>query len=367
MAEPRRESPRAPALGWSRLICTLSAGLSVFGPLPVRAAPGAREPVPPAAEPPHVKLTVEPAETEWTWLVHVESTDSMPIRLVGDARLLSLDITPPAAKPPKRGRVTTVHCTLPEEMRPSSDEERVQIVPPKLVYTETFDPRLYCFEPQKAHALTAGAVVVARFGFAPGHARHPAPPFVVAPADGESGRGGSKEIVSEPFTLPDSLPEFDDTRGQSPPADTSTPLPTVSTPDRIDAATLADVSLPITVTNPTPRPIRLLLRPETIAIDATGPSGTTRCQWLVIPSPIAELFTTLPPKGRSSTEVLVSTLCPAAFFDLPGLYKLRAAIDTRLASGTSIGIRSFEGEVWSPSTTLVRIHMTSRQRRSMPR
>jgi len=299
-----------------------------------------------------VKVTVEVPATGWQWLLHIESSDSVPLRVVGDARLLSLDITAPA---PTKGHAATVHCSLPPEMRPSTDEERIQIVPPNLVYTETFDPRLYCFETQKVRALQAGAIVVAHFGFAPGHARRATPPFVVAPADEEPGRGASKEIVSEPFTLPESLPTPDDPHGDSPPYDARTSPLTVSTPSRIDVATFRDITLPITVANPTPRAVTLLLRPETVAIDATGPSGTTRCQWLIIPSPIAELFTTLPPKGRASTEVLVSALCPASFFDRSGLYELRAAIDTRRASGASIGLRTFDGQVWSPSTTLVRI------------
>ncbi len=307
----------------------------------------------PASEPPRVKLTVESAATTWTWLLRVENTDSVPLRLVGDARLLSLDVNPPLLKP---GRPTTIHCTLPVEMRPSTDEESIQIVPPGLSYVETFDPRLYCFDAQSARALTPGATVVARFGFAATRRQSPSPPFVVAPMEDEPGRGSAKEIVSAPFALPESLPAVDSDHGESlgtpdaPPARLA-----VSTPIRIDAATLADLTLPITVSNPTSRSVAFLLRPETVAIDATGPSGKRRCQWLIIPSPIAELFTALPPKGRASTEVLVSSLCPRTLFDRAGLYVLRAAVDTRRASGASIGIHTFDGEAWSPSATLVRL------------
>jgi hypothetical protein len=160
--------------------------------------------------------------------------------------------------------------------------------------------------------------------------------------------------------LPETLPAADAGDGKSTPAsDGPISRLTVSTPSRIDAANFRDVTLPITVSNPTRRSVTLLLRPETIAIDATGPAGTTRCQWLVVPSPIAELFTALPPKGRASTEVLVSALCPEAFFGRSGLYTLRAAIDTRRASGASIGIHTLDGEVWSLSTTLVRIRTVS--------
>jgi hypothetical protein len=347
----------------ARAACTLGAVLWMLAAFPAKAAPlrAARIPKresPPPAQLPDVKLTVEPAEATWTWLLRLENRDSVPLRVVGDARLLSLDITPP---PPKRGRAATIHCMLPAEMRPSTDEESIQIVPPQLAYVETFDPRLYCFEAQKARALTAGATVVARFGFAPSRAGTPRPPFVVAPADAEARRGASKEVVSESLTLPESLPALDEAS-----ADAKASRLIVSTPRWIDASTSRDLTLPITVSNATPRTVTLLLRPETIAIDAAGPSGTTRCQWLIVPSPIAELFTTLPPKGRASTEVLVSVLCPRAFFDRSGLYALRAAIDTRRASGASIGIHSFDGEVWSPSTTLVRIRNVSHSAGQLP-
>jgi hypothetical protein len=341
--------------------------LTTFGALPAKAERRFRDAA--AAEPPKVKLTVEPAATGWTWIVRIENTDSVPLRVVGDARLLSLDINPPL---PKGGRPTTIHCALPAEMRPSTDEEGIQIVPPGLAYIETFDPRLYCFEAQKARALTAGATVVGRFGFGASRGRSPVPPFAIAPLDDEPARGASKEVVSLPFALPASLPAPDGAPPDGAQVDASpggaapTSRLTVSTPSRIDATNVRDLTLSVTVSNPTPRSVALLLRPETIAIDAAGPSGTTRCQWLVVPSPIAELFTTLPPKGRASTDVLVSALCPEAFFDRPGLYVLRARIDTRGASGTSIGIHTFDGEVRSPSATLVRMRTVSHNARQAP-
>jgi hypothetical protein len=301
-----------------------------------------------------VTLTVEPAEAGWTWVVRLENRDTVPLRVVGDARLLSLEIAHPPST--RKGRTRTIHCSLPPEMRPSTDEEQVQIVPPTLAYTETFDPRLYCFEMEKVRELRAGATVVAHFGFGPNRARYSAPPFVVATEDEEPGRGASKEVVSEPFILPESPRAPDADSEESALANDSHPSPLkVSTPKRVDASGLHDLTLPITVTNTSPRPVSLLLRPETLAIDVTGPSGTTRCQWLIIPSPIAELFTTLAPKESASTEVLVPTLCPSVFFDRPGLYTFRAAIDTRRASGASIGLRTFDDQVWSPSTTLVRL------------
>ena len=72
-------------------------------------------------------------------------------------------------------------------------------------------------------------------------------------------------------------------------------------------------------------------------------------------TPIVELFTTLPPKGRASTEVLVSDLCPASFLSWPGLYSLRATLDTTEASGESIGLHTFVGIATAAEPALVRI------------
>jgi hypothetical protein len=120
------------------------------------------------------------------------------------------------------------------------------------------------------------------------------------------------------------------------------------------------LTIPVTVRNTTARSIHILLRPETIGLVATGPFGTTRCQWSVSPSAIPELFTSLPPNASATTEVLVSSLCPAEFFDRTGLYALRALVDTRRVSGEPVGIRSFSGEVESTSATWVRMRTISK-------
>ena len=112
----------------------------------------------------------------------------------------------------------------------------------------------------------------------------------------------------------------------------------------------------VTVTNRSARRVSLMLRPATVAIDATNHFGVTfHCQWPRAMTPIIELFTTLPPKGRASTDVLVKDLCPAAFLSWPGLYSLRASVDTRAASGEAIGIHSFVGTATAPEPTLVRV------------
>jgi len=280
-------------------------------------------------------------------VLRIQNIDTAPLRLIANVKLLSLDVTPP-----KPSRAPTVHCQLPPEMRAGSDEEPVVVVPPQLSYVEAFDPRLYCFDARQDGALVPGATVVGHFGF-PAQRGKPAPPFVVSSEDPETERSPSKSMIGEAFVLPERASSG--TTRPSPPEDAPAPTLSVSSPARIDAVSLRNLALPVTITNPTARTVNLLFRPETIAIVATGPAGTTVCQWVVAPAPIVELFTTLPPRGHATTEVLVSSLCPATFFSRPGLYALRAKVDTSLASGASIGIRSFVGEATAKSSTLLRL------------
>jgi hypothetical protein len=315
---------------------------------------------------PHVRMTIDPSGGSHSWLLRIQNTDSIPLRLVGDARLLSLDVTP--VRKAKGARPTTLHCTLPAEMRPASDEERLVVVQPKLTYIEEFDPTLYCFDSRSDRALTAGATVVGRFGFGPRRAKA-SPPYVLSPELARE-RSPMKEILGEEFTVPEPAApnETAETAEASvdPPTreEASVSEPTLSTPARIDASSLRDLSLSVTVTNPTSRTMHLLLRAETLAIQVTGPLGATQttrlCSRFVAPTPIPELFTTLPPHARTTTEILVTSLCPSSFFKHAGLYSLRAELDTHLASGERIGIHSFVGEVEAKSPTLLRLRVPPR-------
>jgi hypothetical protein len=299
---------------------------------------------------PRMNLSVDPADPK-SWVIRLENDDMVPVRILEDWRLLSFDVTPPA---PGRGRAVTQHCALPPEMRPDTDEARHLILPPHRTYVAMIDPRAFCFGGAKERAMVAGASVVAHFGFAPDR-RPTSPPLFMAPVDIPPDRAGGKEVVSEPFNLPERPPP------PEPDASGENPTVTVSSPTRIDVANVRDLSVTVTVTNRTPRRLTLMLNPGTVAIEATNHQGNTiRCQWPNAMSPIAELFTTIPPLGHASTEVLVSDLCAPQFFGRPGLYSVRATVDTRQVSGEAIGIHSFEGEATASEPSLVRIRTPMR-------
>ena len=88
----------------------------------------------------------------------------------------------------------------------------------------------------------------------------------------------------------------------------------------------------------------------------SSPRAVRECAWSRAPgAPIAEVFTTIPPHGKASTEVLLTAICPDGTVDSAGLYTVLASVDTRHASGRSIGIQSFDERVVATRPSLVRI------------
>ncbi len=376
-------------------------------PAPATAAPaGTRPPVahvrhvvrPPPLEPdrpaPNVKLTIVAPSTRRLWAMHVENLEAVPVRLVADAHLLSFDVMAPGKEQP-------VHCILPRDMRPADDEDRVLVIPPKRSYGETFDPRLYCFGVHETPALTAGATVVAHLGWAAASG-HRSQLHVLSPIEGVSPEVGSaRELVSDTFTipadtvaapaapvasstppLPDAAPGALGDTPRPPGALGDTPKPpgapddgpkaapsspgeiTVNTapklvlelPARVDVQRPDELNVVVRLANEDTHPVTLLFRSEVVGFVAFSAGNATHCRWpSQSDSPIRELYTTLRPREKTSTTVLLPDLCGSQFFDTPGLYVLRGQLDTRHASGASIGLRTFDGQLVAQAPMLVRI------------
>jgi hypothetical protein len=318
--------------------------------------------------------------------MHVENLESVPVRLVADAHLLSFDVTAPGQEQP-------VHCVLPTDMRPADDEDRVLVLPPNRSYGEAFDPRLYCFGVNETSALTPGATVVAHLGWAPAAKRH-TQLRVVAPIDGVTPAvAGAGELVSAPFTIPaDTIVTADvpaqpvpppvsssaDPAAATPPppaSAASAPAPGVNVPRqlvlelpaRLDVERPADLGVTLHLTNEGSHPVTLLFRAEVVDFIATSAYGGTRCRWPnQSDTPIRELFTTVRPHQTLSAEVLLPELCGTQFFDTPGLYVVRGELDTRRASGASIGLSTFDGQVVAQAPMLVRVR-SAKDGRPRPR
>jgi len=303
-----------------------------------------------SAPPANATLHVTPGALGTPWTFEVTNYDDTPLRIVTDGRLLSLDLTSDDDDDddshPHHGKRAAVHCALPSELLPVTDSDRVHILGPAVTYVEVFDPRMYCFDGREAAALTPDAKLAAHLGWRTSHTS--TPPFVADQTLTGHERSGVKELTAEAVTVPDTI-------SSDPPAEHRHAL-TVRAPSHIDAESGRDLVIEVSAENTTTRPIHLMLRPETLAFEVSSSKGVRACTGKTHPaSPIAEVFTTIPPHGRASTSVLLSTICPDATFQSAGLYTVEARIDTRHASGKAIGLDTFDGVVRAGEPTLVRI------------
>jgi hypothetical protein len=291
-------------------------------------------------------------EKRGPWRMRVTNDGDVPVTLVADARLLALDVTPRSARKAE-------HCELPAEMRPQDDLGRPLVVPPHRSYAERFEPRLYCLEGARLDALAPGAMVTATLGW-PGKGTHP--PLVVSAIEGvEPGVAPSKSIRSAPIVLPD-----EPTPSPVPPRDPAAAGArneaslALTTGRSVDAASLSEIAIPVTLENKGSRAAIVRFRPETLGFDVVGPAGATHCAWPVLPSaPNRDLFTTLGAGASTSLSIVLSAYCSAHALAQSGLYVVRASLDTRGASGAEIGIRSFDGQVIATSPTAVRLRRAS--------
>jgi hypothetical protein len=334
----------------------IAALLCAVSPAAFAAPPKAppKPPTPPAP-PPSIAFTIDAPSARQAWRMKIENTGDIPVRLTADARLVELEITPPNAK-------KAIHCALPVDMRPTNDIDRALVLPAKRSYSESFDPRLYCFGTHET-ALVAGAKVVAHYGFLGIGAKapaKPAPPFVVSPFDGvEPAVAPLKTLVAAPITLTSGEPVS--------PAPTPPPLPkegddpfppklSLAVPKHVEASQPLDLAVTVTVSNDGSRPVTLLFRPETIGFDIIGPDGAMRCSWPGnAGGAVREAFTTLAPKTKQSVNVIIGAVCPDVAFNQGGLFIVRPRLDTRYIDPDP-RLHAFKGEVIGTTTTLMRIH-----------
>lgn len=299
-----------------------------------------------STNPPSVSLAITAAQPARGWTMRVTNNGLEPLRIVADARLLTLEVTP-------SGGGAVVRCALPAEMRPLTDVRRSILLVAGRSYTETFDPRLYCFAEHDSDALAAGATVVARLGFSPTAL---AAPFEVMagaePIDGGVAPSPAKEIVSAPLTLPASA-EQPAPDAVGPVSDVFPVRLTATMPARLDWSDAFEREVTIGLKNEGLRAVTLMLRTGTAGFFVETPKGNVvRCGASAMLPSIGELLTTVTPGGHSSVSVDVTSVCPDVF-DRPGVYVVRPRIDTRRVSG---GAPSYQGEaVGRPSLVRVRV------------
>jgi hypothetical protein len=315
----------------------------------VRTEHAPKAPPSPPRPPPDLKLVIETPTTRGPWMLRVTNDGQVPVRIVADARLLSLELTP-------RSHRTPVRCELPSDMRPADDLDRTLIVPPKRSYVESFEPRLYCFG-SKLDALAPGAIVVARLGWTAGPKAQP--PFETSPIDGvQPELSPLKSIQGLPVALPD-----EPTAWIVPPVtiehdvDTDAPRLSLQGPASVDAGWQNDIEIPVTLRNDGDRAAIVRFRPEVLGFDIAGPNGVEHCVWPVMPAAaLREMFTTVAPKASETLSVILGPYCTGNGLDQGGLIVVRPRLDTSHASGATVGLRSFEGQVIAMRPTIVRLH-----------
>jgi len=350
---PMRSAPRMfnPKLGERALPPDKTAEFLATHPPGPPNLPRPRKPAPPPLPAPDLKLTIDAPSPAAPWTLRVENTGIIPLRIVADARLVALDITP--AETTHKARATK--CELPNDMRPNDDDDQSLVLPPGRAFVEKIDPRLFCFGAHDAAALVAGSSVVPRLVGARDLA-------VVTP-------------IAEVEPVVATAHEWTGTASTIGPAIAPAPKDAaharslaITTPAFVDVDRAPEVALPISVKNESNASIVFLLRPETVALDITGPSGigvtdpspTVHCAWSgPSPSPIRDLFAHVAPNGSDALSVLPSVLCPEGTLDHPGLYIVRAKLDTRHASGVPIGLHTLDGEVAGETTTRLRVRETN--------
>ena len=341
---------------------------------------------------PKAALTVSTVSAK-RWTMRVENTGDVPVRIVADPYLLSLEIMVPAGgdgSSKKAAKAHTVRCSLPADMRPSSDTSRGLVLPPGTAYSESFDPRMYCFGARESAGLVRGARVIAHYGFSAPHGAKTKgaalpPPFVVSPiasaehpnqasaapvkeligasalelssdavASAPNTDSRSSEQVATRTTTPVSSP-ITSTISENDPSD---PTLSIALPARSEAARAGDLNLHVSLTNVGQRRASVYFRPQTVAFSVAGPGGEFDCSADNVVA-IRELFTTLSPRGRAQLSVSAANSCPDHSFDLPGLYEVRPRLDTRRVAGSPAGLHAFEGETLG-TPALVRIRVGKR-------
>jgi hypothetical protein len=304
---------------------------------------------------PDIKLVIEAATARGPWRMRAINVGDVPVRISADASLLSFEVTP-------RGARSAVRCELPEDMRPNNDRERALVVPPKRAYAASFEPRLYCFG-EKLEALAPGAVVVARLGW-PGGPKTGAP-FEVTPIEGiDPELAPLKSIESEPIALPDE-PSVPLVPEAAHPQNVEVDAPRLSLQGAaaVDANSPNDIEIPVTLRNDDERTVVLRFRPEVLAFDVIGPGGIEHCAWPAQPSaPTPEVFASVPPNGTETLDIGLADYCTrGSSLDQGGLLVVRPRLDTRNASGVSLGLRTFDGTLIATKPTVVRLHRGAAQ------
>jgi hypothetical protein len=327
-----------------------------------------------------VTISVSAPSPDPPWLVRIENTSDVAVRIPADMRLLSFDLK--STMYDGKTQNPLKKCVLPRSMAPKSfPEARELYLEPGEVYEEQIDPRMYCFG-DSIDLLRPGSIVKPHFGFLANHGFGAKEPFAAQGTDRPEAYEAQKEIIGAEVVLPP-LPKPPPPAADAPKASLGSeaeaepppPPPTASKkdPDRnrgdidiyvsrtSDAAAARDVLLTIRAVNEGKRQLAAVLRGRMLQflVEELAPDNTARrrveCAGQNAPHGIAsEMVGEVRPGREVQLPLLVAEMCPRGTFPKPGLYRVTPVLDSSM-SGESLKLDPWLGTALAMQSTLARV------------
>lgn len=355
-----------------RFLVELVLGALVFG-APVAAKPN-KSPEPPK-EPPkppvEVRVRLTEAGPDEKWELKIENASSTPTRVGDDLRFLWFEVTKPGQAKPKA-------CKLPADMVPAGVPHRHEReLAAGEVIIRKFDPRFYCFSPDKQEILVPGAQVTPRYGFPHKtkvrwlkgkkvEEKVDEAPYIAEPVDAE-GIGPRKEIVGDPVILDQRYAAWAGTPGEDTNPDEAEPNePELAMLRGSDAKTEMNVTAVVRLRNPTRHKLVIFLRRELLTFHVMTPHGVVACD--AEPderNPDRRAFRTVPPGGSVKVTSRLVELCDRGTFAEPAIYLVKAELQAP-ADGGEYGLDAFTGTLKTPVPATVRVRKPIEIVRNVP-
>ncbi len=286
-----------------------------------KRAAGARPPL-------LIKLSARDRTGDWE--LRFENRSQVPYQLVGDLRLLSLEVRTPG------GKLAT--CRLPRDTRPDPSAPWIwTIIEPEGSLVRHFDPRFYCFAPSVRKALVAGSSVTAVLG---SNGTHGGGAILARPTG--SGVGPAmRRLEADAITLDaTNAPEFVELRSPDPPPRVT---PVFEMVRGSDATNARAVTASVRLRNPTGRRMVAYVRRDLLSFDVVGEQGTVTCTADDEPrDPTRGAYTTLRPHGTLTLVSRLVELCPRGTFAGRGIYLVGATFESA-ENGSDVGLNAFTG------------------------
>ena len=302
---------------------------------------------------PLVRLSLVVPESHAPWRMVLHNRDSVPVRVVADARRLTLLIRGPDDS-------SYTRCRLPDSMQ-GSVRKRQLVLPPGQRYVERFDPRLFCWG-SVSEKLRMGASVPALLGWEPDERRAKrdrpqVPPFAAEPVLAPPAFAPQKRLASLTHWLPEGdIVQANRKVPERPPRFVGAPDLRLKTHRWAEAITHRHARLTATLRNVGDRSALVHLRPDDLQIRVRRPNGSAVvCE----PGPrhraaVRDFFRTIKPGKSATVRVLLTEHCPRNTFERPGLYELSSTLRVR-DDGSHFRLQALTGDFPAPRSTLLRV------------